>query len=303
MTRLMPILPFLAALFLAAAFFPLLAQSQEPSEAAQGAPQEDKVVAEMDGYVLTDSDVDRLVQTLGPRAQQQLADPEKRKQFIRSWMEVKALAREAEKAGVDQDEAFQRAIDIRRTQALADYYREKVSQQATVTQEEMETYYQENQELFRHPVMVRLSTILVGSQEEAEKIVADLRGGADFAQIAQVRSKDMRSRDRGGFMGWIRPGQLEAAMEQVAFGLEEGEISDPLRTVRGWHILKVDGKRPPGYLTLDDIRDTLAQQLLQLKRKQEAEQMAREAAEKYHVQLHFEMEEGQKDPEKVPERN
>ncbi|HSR68390.1 MAG TPA: peptidylprolyl isomerase [Acidobacteriota bacterium] len=279
----------LSALLMLAAVFPLLAQEQgQESTSPEADPEE--VVAEMDGYRLTQSEVDQLVASLGPRARQQLQGEKQRRQFIRKWMEVKAIAREAEESGLDEDETFQRQMELRRTQALADYYRAKVSQAASVSEEDMQAYYEQNKEYFRHPRMVRLNSIMVGSEEEARSIVEQLRNGGDFEKIAQVRSKDIRTRDRGGFMGWIQPGQLEAAMEQVAFGLEEGEISEPLRTVQGWHILMVDGTREPGYLTIDDIRDNLAQQLLQLKQKEEADELARRASEKYNVKLHFELE-------------
>jgi len=86
----------------------------------------------------------------------------------------------------------------------------------------------------------RVQHILVGTEEEAEDILAQLEDGADFGELAAEYSLDSSNAYRGGDLGWVRPGQMVEPFEAVALGLPAGEISEPVETTFGWHIVKVN---------------------------------------------------------------
>ncbi len=87
---------------------------------------------------------------------------------------------------------------------------------------------------------VRARHILLDSEEEAKKVLEELRQGADFAELARKYSKDEATKENGGDLGWFPKGEWEPAFDAVAFTLKVGEISDIVRTSMGYHIIKVE---------------------------------------------------------------
>lgn len=88
---------------------------------------------------------------------------------------------------------------------------------------------------------VHVRHILLDSEEEARKVLEELKQGADFAELARKYSKDEETRENGGDLGWLPKGEMEPAFDAAAFSLKVGEISDVIRTSRGYHIIKVEG--------------------------------------------------------------
>ncbi len=110
----------------------------------------------------------------------------------------------------------------------------------TVSEEEAMEYYETNGEDI---VEINASHILLGSEEEALSVVARLDSGEDFAQLATAKSMDSVSAVNGGNLGYFGKGQMIPEFEEVAFQLEEGEISNVVKTEVGYHIIKVQDKK------------------------------------------------------------
>src|SRR2546430_8569212 len=103
---------------------------------------------------------------------------------------------------------------------------------------------------------VRARHILVETEDEAKAVVAELKKGADFAELAKAKSKDPGSAD-GGDLGYFTKDQMVPEFSEVAFKLEKGQLSDPVKSQFGWHVIKVEDKRerqPPEY---DKVKDQL----------------------------------------------
>jgi peptidyl-prolyl cis-trans isomerase D len=111
------------------------------------------------------------------------------------------------------------------------------------------------------------------ARAEAEDLLKQARGGADFAELAKKHSKDPGSASKGGDLGFFPRGGMVPAFEAVAFGLEPGQISDVVETQFGFHIIKVEEKKPGGPRPFDDVREQIQKELvaersLELARKQ-----------------------------------
>lgn len=104
--------------------------------------------------------------------------------------------------------------------------------------------------------------ILVETEEEAQEIVALLEGGADFAATAQERSTGP-SGPNGGNLGWFGPGMMVAPFEEAVVALEVGEISAPVETQFGWHVVKLNETRQSALPTLDELREELTGEIQQ----------------------------------------
>ncbi len=154
-----------------------------------------------------------------------------------------------------------------------------------IEDEELETYYDRIKGQYQTGESVRASHILIplspdageeiqaAARQRAEDLVAQLRGGADFAELAKATSSDPGSAALGGDVGFFERGAMVPEFEQAAFSLPIGDISDPVKTQFGYHILKVTEKRDTGFKPLDEVRVEVSTQFLDEK----ALNMARDA--------------------------
>ncbi|MDK2956315.1 MAG: peptidyl-prolyl cis-trans isomerase [Desulfovibrionales bacterium] len=152
---------------------------------------------------------------------------------------------------------------------------EDLASSETIPDEDIKAYYETHQAQFTHPESVKVRHILIAvdedaspqdvqkAKEKAEKLLARLKIGADFAKIAEKNS-DGPSAERGGEIGWMTRGQMVKPFEDAAFELQPGQISDPVRTRFGWHLIKIEEHEPEGVSPLEkvrnEIRDILAEE-------------------------------------------
>lgn len=108
----------------------------------------------------------------------------------------------------------------------------------------------------------RLSHILVGSKEEAMSVLAEV-GTSQFADVAQAKSGDVGSRDKGGELGWAIPSNFVQPFADAAITLSQGQVSAPVQTQFGWHIIKLEDTRELKIPTFDEIKPNLNKQLQQ----------------------------------------
>ena len=156
------------------------------------------------------------------------------------------------------------------------------------TEEEIRQYYEEQQQAFITPEKRHIRHILVAvpatakaeekqkALEKAQNIRQRLLKGEDFSTLAKTLSDDPGSKNRGGDLGWVGKGVMEKNFEQVAFSLTKGEISEPVETPFGYHIIQVTEIKPEKVKPLEEVKAQIADSL----RRQEAENRLYELSEK-----------------------
>ena len=152
-----------------------------------------------------------------------------------------------------------------------------------VTNQQVEQYYQQHQKDYQVPDEVKVRHILIkvapnadpkidaAAKQKAADLLKQIKGGADFAQLAKANSDDPGSKEQGGELGMIQRGVTVPAFETAAFGLQPGQYSDVIKTQFGYHILQVEAKQTAHLKPLDEVK---AQIVATLTRQQEAEQAA-----------------------------
>jgi len=155
---------------------------------------------------------------------------------------------------------------------------------AQVSDTDLELYYRDNESRLTLPEQIRVRHILItwkplGKQddrayirEQMQPILERARAGEDFAALAREFSDDFATRQAGGDTGLFRRGEMAPSFEAVAFALEPGEISEPVETPFGVHIIKFEERRDEELLPLDDIRDQLREHV----KNEQAEQAVRQ---------------------------
>jgi foldase protein PrsA len=140
-------------------------------------------------------------------------------------------------------------------------YREKVVEDATVSEEDIRKYYDENIKEFKND-RVRASHILLDTREKAEEVLAKAKAGEDFGKLAEQYSVDPNGKTSKGDLGEFGYGMMVQPFEEAAFALEEGEISGIVETMFGFHIIKVFEKTIVDPTPFEEVRDNIEAMLL-----------------------------------------
>lgn len=138
-----------------------------------------------------------------------------------------------------------------------------------ITDEQIQTYFEENKESFEQSSQVEASHILVATEEEAAEVKTKLDEGGDFAELAAEYSTDTANAENGGALGTFGAGEMAAPFEEAAFSMEVDEISDPVETDYGFHLIQVTGKTEASEASLEaskeQIEETLVEEALNTK--------------------------------------
>jgi peptidyl-prolyl cis-trans isomerase C len=205
------------------------------------------VIAKVNGAEIRQGDLAVAEEELGPSLQQM--DPSTRRENLISFlidMKIVAKAAEAKKVGDTAD--FKQKIAFARDRLLMDSLL-ATEGKAAVTDDAMKKVYEDATKQVSGEKEVHARHILVPTEDEAKAIKAELEKGADFAKLAKEKSKDPGAAD-GGDLGFFTKEQMVPEFSAVAFALDPGKISDPVKSQFGWHIIKVEEKRdrkPPDF--------------------------------------------------------
>lgn len=205
------------------------------------------VIAKVNGAEIRQSDLTVAEEELGPSLQQM--DPASRRDNLIAFLiDMKIVAKAAEAKKVGDSAEFKQKLAFARDRLLMDSLL-ATEGKAAVTDEAMKKVYEEATKQVSGEKEVRARHILVPTEEEAKAIKAELEKGADFAKLAKEKSKDPGAAD-GGDLGFFTKEQMVPEFSAVAFALEPGKISDPVKSQFGWHIIKVEearDRKPPDF--------------------------------------------------------
>jgi peptidyl-prolyl cis-trans isomerase C len=198
------------------------------------------VLAKVNGAEIRASDVALAEEELGPSLAQM--DPATKKENVLSFLiDMKIVSKEAEDKKIADRDDFKTRLAFARNRLLMDNLL-AVEGKAATTDENMKKVYEDAAKQITGEQEVHARHILVETEDQAKKVAEDLKKGADFAELAKKESKDPGASD-GGDLGFFTKDQMVPEFSAVAFALEPGKISDPVKTQFGWHIIKVEEKR------------------------------------------------------------
>jgi peptidyl-prolyl cis-trans isomerase C len=198
------------------------------------------VLAKVNGAEIRQSDVALAEEELGPSLAQM--DPATKKDNVLSFLiDMKIVAKAAEDKKVADREDFKTRLAFARNRLLMDNLL-AVEGKAATTDEAMKKVYDDASKQITGEQEVHARHILVETEDEAKQVEEELKKGADFAELAKKKSKDPGASD-GGDLGFFTKDQMVPEFSKVAFELEPGKISDPVKSQFGWHVIKVEEKR------------------------------------------------------------
>ena len=196
------------------------------------------------------------------------------------------LAREAESSGFMDDPEVRAQVDKILSAA---YYKSKIARNKIPVEEpELDQYYSANRAKYKSQELVKISHILTKSEADAEKVGAALKEGAKWSDLAAKYSIDPSTVKTGGAMGAVAPNSLLPEIREAIGVLQPGQISAPVKTSFGFHLLRLEDLPAVSYRPLDEVRKEIYSEVLRTKENKLKDELKRELWSKYDVRLNAE---------------
>jgi peptidyl-prolyl cis-trans isomerase C len=176
-----------------------------------------------------------------------------------------------------------------RPQLLSEGIYKKVTGDVKVSDKDVESYYKSHLKIYQQPESRDVRHILVSNRALANKLYARIKGGANFATLAKKYSKDPGSAAQGGKLTIVK-GQTAGPFDQTAFLLAKGQVSRPIKTQYGWHIIQALSEVKPAKTTpLKDVKSAIRQQLVGQRKRDEMTKWVNDTKKEYEKKIHYQV--------------
>jgi peptidyl-prolyl cis-trans isomerase C len=217
--------------------------------------QSDPVIAQVNGVEVHESDLAMAEEDVGQNPQLQALSGDARRDYLLNYLsDVILAAKAAEAKKIADGKEFKSRLAFIRNKLLMETLLQDVGK-AAVTPDATKKAYDEAVKQVGGEQEVRARHILVATEDEAKAVLAEIKKGTDFAELAKQKSKDPGAAAEGGDLGYFVKEQMVPEFAAVAFKLDKGQVSDPVKTQFGWHIIKVEDKRNKPVPEFDKVKD------------------------------------------------
>jgi peptidyl-prolyl cis-trans isomerase C len=245
---------------------PALPTKEEPAkkEASKSKPAaQGNTIAKVNGVAVPRSRQDLLMQQQGTRG---MPDNDQTRAMVREELiNREVLFQEAQKSGVGKRPEVQAQLDMARQEVLVSAYIRDWAKANPVSDADVQKEY-ERAKAQTGDKEYKARHILVETEEQAKSLIAELKKGGKFDELATKNSKDPGSAQRGGDLDWNVPGTFDKQFSDAMVKLEKGKYTEvPVRTRFGFHIILLDDVRPVKFPALSEVRPRISQQITQQK--------------------------------------
>ncbi len=271
-----PVTKLLRAVFAAALLAAPLPVAIHLATATQA---QEKAVAKVNGKIITEADMQLAEAEIGNELGSIPANA-RRRVILEYIIENALFAEAAEAAKLGTGAAFDERMQYWRRRALREYYFE-AELKKSVSEADAKKFYDQQVGSAKPQEEVHARHILVDNEALAKELREKITKGEDFVALAKEHSKDPGSKDDGGDLGYFGRGQMVPVFEETAFKLAKGEVSVPVQSQFGWHIVKVEDRRQRGAPPFDSIKDRLIASMIHRKAQEVATDLRSKAELEY----------------------
>lgn len=240
---------------------PTLAQVPAPSAGTTAPePPPETVLATVNGQKITQLDVTLASEDLGATLAQQLKGKARDAYVLDYLIDSALVAQKAKNDKLDQTPDYAARVDYAKNKMLTEAYLTVIAK--TVTDDKtLHKIYEEAAKQQKPEEEIHARHILVATEADAQAVLKRLKAGEDFAKVAKEMSKDPGS--EGGDLGWFTRERMVPAFADAAFKLKDGELSQPVKSQFGWHIIQVEGRRTKSFPPFDQVREQVVRYAIQ----------------------------------------
>ena len=244
-----------------------------------------KVIVQIGDGVLTEGDVERALLALPPQIREGIKNsPERRVQLIEMLVARELASMEAESLGWPNETEVMLMLEDGRKQVLYNEWLQREIEIDELTDEIIEAYYEENKAMFTVGEQRDVFLISTVDEASAKKALRRIENGEDFSAVARDMSVSPTAED-GGAMGLVERNDLVREIDDVAFSLAPGEVSDPIQTAFGWHLVMVSKVLEPHIRSLSEVKPHISQQAKAWEQRRRYEERIEDLKEKYGVEV------------------
>src|SRR5947209_83691 len=225
-----------------------------------GTPASAKVLARVNGAEITDDDVKIALDDIGASLPQQIEGPARQAYILDYLIDAKLVAQKAEAEKMGEGAEFAKKVSYYRDKVLMEDLLGKLAKDAA-SETAIQKTYDDVAKQQKPEEEVRARHILVESEADAQAALKRVKAGEDFAKVANEMSKDPGS--KGGELGWFTKERMVPEFADAAFKMQPGQISDPVKSQFGWHIIQFEERRHKQFPSLDQVRDQVTRYVVQ----------------------------------------
>jgi peptidyl-prolyl cis-trans isomerase C len=223
---------------------------------------DDKPLATVDGQAITQQNVDDALADIGPGLPESLDGPARQKYALDYLIDLRLVAKKGMADKADADPEFQRKLAYYREKLVMESVLGKVAKDADTPAAEKAAY--DAAAKAQPPVEeIHARHILLPDEASAKAALARIKGGEDFAKVAAEVTKDPAGKTEGGDLGWFTKDKMVPEFADAAFKLKKGEISDPVKSQFGWHIIQLEDRRMKTFPAFEQVQPQAARYVQQ----------------------------------------
>ncbi len=239
----------------------------------------DAVLAKVNGQEIKESDLKYAEAEVGPQLAEMPAD--KRKRLLLEFIiEMRLFADAADKENLASGDDYQKRLEYWTTRAKRDAYYESAIK-GSISDALAKGIYDDKVKMIPAEDEVEARHILVESEDKAKEVLEKINKGDDFTKLAEEYSSDPGSKAQGGKLGYFSKGQMVKEFEEAAFALKKGEVSKPVKSQFGWHVIKLDDRRTKPLPTYEEVKVHIVDSMVQQKGQQAATDLRSKAKLEY----------------------
>ncbi len=230
---------------------------------------ENKILATVDGVQITQTQVDSFIKRLDPQQAMQYQSDEGKKHILQELINQTLFLADAKASKLEETNEFKSEISKMKDMILTQLNVNNLMASVQIDDTEVKAHFETNKQNFSTPEQTDTSHILVDSEEECKKIHKKvINNEITFEDAAKAHSK-CPSKEKGGNLGSFPKGQMVPEYEAVAFSMKKDDISEPVKTQFGYHIIRLNEKKDATEAKFEDVKEQASKDLLGSKQKEE----------------------------------
>lgn len=256
----------------------------KPAAEAKSTVSKDYTVINLDGEDIKNSDVQEVWKGLfqgGAVPDFATFDENIRQNVLRGLVSERLIYKEAVKNGFDKTDDIKKRLENLQKQLIIQAYIENKAK-SLITDEQVKALYDEKAAASKGQEELKARHILVATEADAKKLSAELKKGGDFEKVAKEKSTDKGSGVNGGDLGWFTKDKMVPEFFDAANKLKKGEVSEPVKSSFGWHVIKLEDRRAVKMPSLADSKEALKGELTNKAIQAYVENLLKNASIKYY---------------------
>ncbi len=246
--------------------------------------EQNRIIAYVDKRPVTEMDVEFLLHTIGQERAAQFQTDEGRQQLLDELINQELFYSDAIENGLHETPSFMRELERMTVNLVKQFSIRAFLDQVEIEEDELRSVYAENAGQFSQKEQVRAAHILVATEQEAASIKAEIAQGLSFADGA-LRYSSCPSKDNGGDLSYFSMGQMVPEFEVACFSGQVGDITEPIATQFGYHIIHILDKKPAEVLAFEEVKEKFHAQALNQKQNRLFYDKVKVLRDKYEIKI------------------